>query len=149
VHVASLLRAVHLRYLVHVRGRSFPSRLRPDPISHSLAAVHLFSEVKQMGCEAEQLPLSNVAAGNTGSYTVTPAYIFKTWGLIQQIYIGQINNIFSKVSNIYPVSTQLLVSNPWRLIYYDLNLQLVPFDRRLFFLSFTISFTLLDWSYLA
>jgi len=44
-----------------------------------------------MGCEAEQLPLSNIAAGNTWSYNVTPAYV-----LIQQIYICQINNIFSK-----------------------------------------------------
>jgi hypothetical protein len=56
-----------------------------------------------MGCEAEQLPLSNVAGGNAWSYTVTPAYIFKIWGLIQQIYIGQINIIFSKDSNFCPV----------------------------------------------
>jgi hypothetical protein len=98
-----------------------------------------------MGCEAEQLPLSDVAAGNTWSYTATPAYIFKTWGLIQQIYISQINNIFSKKSSFYSLSTQLLVSNSGRPISNDLSLQLVLFDSRLRYLSFTV----LDWSYLA
>jgi hypothetical protein len=96
-----------------------------------------------MGCEVEQLPLSNFATGNTWSYTVTPAYIFKTWGLIQQIYIGQINIIFSKNSSFYSVSTQLLVSNYRKPISNNLSLQLVPFDSRLRYLSFT----LLDWSY--
>jgi hypothetical protein len=84
---------LHTQDLVLGRGKAFPSPLRPDPVSHPLATAHLFSGVKQMGCEAEQLPLSNIAAGNTWSYTVTPAYI-----LIQQIYIGQINNIFSENS---------------------------------------------------
>jgi len=58
-------------------------------------------------------------------------------------------NIFYKMSNIYPVSTQLLVSNSGRPISNDLSLQLVLFDSRLWFLSFTSSFTVLDRSYLA
>jgi hypothetical protein len=98
-----------------------------------------------MGCEAEQLPLSNVAAQNTWRYTVTPAYIFKAWGLIQRIYIGQINIIFSKKSSFYSASTQLLVSNSGRPISNDISLRLVLFGIRLRCLSFTV----LDWAYLA
>ena len=75
---------LYTRDLVLSRGRTFASRLRPDPVSHPLATVHLFSGVKQVGCEAEQLPISNVATGNTWSYTFNPAYIFKTWGLFSK-----------------------------------------------------------------
>jgi len=65
-----------------------------------------------MGCEAEQLPLSNVAAGNTWSYTVTPTYIFKTWGLIQQTYIGQIHIIFPKIQDFIPCRRSFLFQIP-------------------------------------